>query len=1023
VAVNVSRTARRSSARRRNHEKKAVLMAAATPVEEAPVRDWQPILHEEVDRLPDKYRVPVVLCYLEAKTHNQAAKQLGWSVGTVKGRLARARDLLRTRLARRGLALTGAGLATLLAGNTAATTVPPALLGLTLRAAVTFAAGGTMTGTTASAGPLALAQATLQTTIGAKVLTVVALLLVVGLTTFALVRGKAPQEQRADAGPQEPERRSEKEPEPDKRNDKPDPPKGAAPVRAASDLHGDPLPPGALARLGTVRFRTPPGALFLAFLPGDKTLLTAGQALSEWEIATGKELRRWDCKGGSGSFALAPDGKTLAIGTYTDNPTVVAIYLRDAATGRVLQECRGHSGWVRSLAFAPDGRTLVSGSQDKTVRFWDVATGKELRRINEPDMVMSIALSPDGKTLATSSFHSPDAKWTIRLRDAATGKEQSSFKANVPVFHLGFAPDGKTLVALAPENGGQVLSIIYLCDVASGKVRQISGQPPCLYSAAFSPDSKTLATGSAQGIVLWDVATAKERARFGERHAYMYGLNFSSDGKLLACLNYGVIRLWDVATGKECPVPTEGHQGGVHALMFLPDGKTLASVARDRNLRLWELATGRPLRQHALPTASADAGDWFSPDGSTVAYRNGKRIAQMDVATGKSLRSFDFPEVMYFFDISQDGKLLAAYGRDRTLRLLDRTTGKELRKYAKYPDLVSGLDFAADGRTLALGVENNTIRLEDATTGEQRELLQFQSMPMAFVFSPDGKMLTVLLELNRLVQFEVATGQERLAFRMPEHAVPMAYSPDGKLLALGSEDEVGTISLREVATGKEVRRLAGHLGGVSCLAFSANGRRLASGGHDTTILTWDVADVNRDPPVAKSSPKELETLWADLADRDAARAYRAMQALAAAPKQAVPFLGRQLRPVPKPDPKRLARLIADLDDDQFEVREKATRELEGLGSSAGPALRKALEGQPSAEVRQRAERLLQRLEQFRLAPEELRGGRAVEVLERVGTTEARNVLEELTRQGSGTSPTALDAKSALDRLRRRASIP
>jgi WD40 repeat protein len=177
---------------------------------------------------------------------------------------------------------------------------------------------------------------------------------------------------------------------------------------------------------------------WLGFAPGDTTLLTAGRdSFSAWEVSTGKELYR--CEGGGLSFALAPDGKTLAVGTRPDDPKVVAISLRDAATGRVLQECRGHTDWVRSLAFAADGRTLVSGSHDKTVRFWDVATGKELRRFDEPDSVLAVALAPDGKTVATTSGHSTNSKWTVRFLDAATGEEQRRFQADKPVFHLAFA--------------------------------------------------------------------------------------------------------------------------------------------------------------------------------------------------------------------------------------------------------------------------------------------------------------------------------------------------------------------------------------------------------------------------------------------------------------------------------------------------------------------------------------------------------------------------------------------------------
>jgi WD40 repeat protein len=853
----------------------------------------------------------------------------------------------------------------------------------------------------------------------------------------------APEAQRADAlpplpgqadgGPQGAGRPSDKTPDsptgPAKRENKEGQSKGPAGVPAASDLYRDPIPPGALARLGTVRFRPPMGTTSLAFLPGDTTLLTVGgSSFSVWEVTTGKELRRCDFKGGSSSFVLSPDGKAVAVGTYVAEPTedtkTVAISLLDVATGRVLREFRGHSDAVRSLAFAADSKTLVSGSHDKTVRIWDAITAKELLRFDEPDIIMAVALSPDGKTVASTSFHSTNAKWTVRLRDAVTGKEQRSFQADMPVFHLLFSPDGKTLVALEPANGGKPTSTIHLWDMTTGKRRELPGQPDYLYAAAFTPDGKELATGSEQEIVVWDAdrtettpgRLAKERVRLGGQAAWTWGLSFSGDGKLLASVGSGAVHLWDVVAGKERPIPAEGHQGSVEALAFLPDGKTLASAGKDGTLRLWEVAGGRPVRQHRLPAGTTDLRVWFEPGGSTLAWRDGKRIAQRDVTTGKALRSFDFPEVVYFFDVASDGKLLAAYTRDRVLRLVDRATGKVVREFAKYPDLVSGLAFAPDARTLAVAVEDDSIRLEDTATGKQRALLRFPTSPRAFAFSPDGKTLTVALVDNRLTLLEVATGGERLALRVPEHADRLAHSPDGKLLALGSQ--AGAIHLRELATGKEVRRLEGHHGGVSCLTFSPDGRRLASGGHDTTILTWDVADLNVKPPAANLPPKELEALWADLAGADSARAYRAMQALAAAPGQAVPFLGRQLRAAPTPDPKRLARLIADLDDDQFEVRERATRELEDLGSSAGPVLRKALDGQPSTEVRRRVEALLQRPERFLQTPEDLRGGRAVEVLEHIATPEARTVLEEWSR-GAPALDVPAEAKAALQRLAKR----
>jgi WD40 repeat protein len=352
--------------------------------------------------------------------------------------------------------------------------------------------------------------------------------------------------------------------------------------------------------------------------------------------------------------------------------------------------------------------------------------------------------------------------------------------------------------------------------VTTGKLRQVTGQREFLYAGVFTPDGKTLATGSNQGIVLWDVATAKQRSRLGRQRVGLAGLTFSSDGQLLASLGEGTIHLWEVATGKERPVPAEGHQGGVEAVVFLPDGKTRVSAGRDCTLRLWETATGRPVRHHRVPAGTPDTHGWFAPDGSTLAWRDGKRVSQMNVGAGKPLHSVEFPEAVYFFAVSPDGKLLAAYGRDRTLRIVDRATGKVVREFGRYPELVSRLAFAPDGRTLAVAVEDDTIRLEDTTTGEQREMLRFPTMPTAFVFSPEGKTLTVALADNSLVLVEVASGKERLALGMAERAGQLAYSPDGKLLAVGSE--AGAIQLWELATGKEVCRVGG-----------APGRRLVPG--------------------------------------------------------------------------------------------------------------------------------------------------------------------------------------------------
>jgi HEAT repeat protein len=240
----------------------------------------------------------------------------------------------------------------------------------------------------------------------------------------------------------------------------------------------------------------------------------------------------------------------------------------------------------------------------------------------------------------------------------------------------------------------------------------------------------------------------------------------------------------------------------------------------------------------------------------------------------------------------------------------------------------------------------------------------------------------------------------------------------------GDPDWGASARLWEVATGQLRAHIRGHLGSVQGAAFSLDGRLLATGSQDTTVLIWDALNLGGEPPAAtKLSPRELEGLWAELGGTDAARAYRAIRALVAVPAQTVPYFKPRLQPIPPPDPKQLARLLADLDDRQFAARAKATRELVKLGRQAMPALRQVLAGQPSLEVRRRVQEILQRWQQAVLAPDELQRWRAVEALEHIGTTEARQILDRLGREGPDTSLLERDARAAAQRLRRRLTNP
>jgi hypothetical protein len=219
------------------------------------------------------------------------------------------------------------------------------------------------------------------------------------------------------------------------------------------------------------------------------------------------------------------------------------------------------------------------------------------------------------------------------------------------------------------------------------------------------------------------------------------------------------------------------------------------------------------------------------------------------------------------------------------------------------------------------------------------------------------------------------------------------------------------IDLWDLHGGQRFATLEGHRGPVSAPAFSPDGRRLISGGEDTLAFVWEVPLRPRGP-VAALAEKRAAALWADLAAPDAVRAYRALGAWVAAPEAAVAAFRRLSPPAEPVDAKKVGRLIADLDSETYAVREAASKELRGLGPTSAGQLRKALAASPSAEAARRIEEVLAGFRR-----EELRGRRAVEVLEAVGTRDARTLLEEWAK-ADPTGAQGREATAALIRLGR-----
>jgi WD40 repeat protein len=883
---------------------------------------------------------------------------------------------------------------------------------------------------------------------------------------------------------------------------------GAAPAQppAKVDAHGDPLPPGAIARLGTVRWRHAAGASFIAFLPDGKSVLSAGEdaTVRIWDVATGKETRRFGTGGpvntGQGVFqfrgaalavleggevgprtiALSGDGKLLALGESN-----ISVRLYDVATGKEVRQVTVKDTAHSAVALTRDGKTLALQAHDGKYRLYDTATGKEFKVFgdaldpNNPINPIALALAPHGKTLATVRMNAM-GKSELAIWDTTEGKVLSRISGKDQALDfsgLEYSPDGKWLAWISRDQR------IVLAEPTTGKevhrlrfgffARSFGG-------FTFTPDSKTVIGWEQPGgrLHFWETADGKHVRSFkgpatdgpGWENNEPSMVAVSQDGKMLArAMAGGPISILDMAKGTELH-RHEAHRQPISRVAFDRDGKQMVTMDAGLRLRSWEPDSGKALRTIPVPRNRAVAG--LSDDGRYLLVRSARdSVSLMELASGKEVRTIATGlDGVLTPALSPDNKQLAVAGtkaKKGVLGVYDVTTGKETRRFAlpepktqqdvgipplppgiaidmALNELTGSIFFSHDSRIVAVMLGNQRVALWDVTTGRELPMIeapQEHSIRSA-AFSPDGRSLAADCDDGIPRLYETATGHERRRYsglsawpsaRDTEVIVPgaarlfdiemgmgdfaqgqIAVSPNGRLLAHCRQG--GVIAVWDIAAKKEVGQLKGHQADVSTLAFSTDGKTLASGSRDTTVLVWDMTKF---PTAAKpqAAKADVAARWNDLLGTDAVRAFDAICSWAAAPTETAAFLKDHIRPAAPADAEKVERLIADLDSPRFAERKQAAVDLEKIGESTIPLLRKALEADPTAEARKRIEELLKKTDSGAPRGELLRSLRVVEVLETIGTPEAKSILQTLAK-GTPDASLTRAAQAALDRLGR-----
>jgi RNA polymerase sigma factor (sigma-70 family) len=959
-------------------------------------QETRELLDREISRLPTRLREAFVICDLEGRKQREAAVELGCPVGTIESRLNRARTFLRRRLGRRGLTLS----ASLVAFSFPAT----------LRAStVLLATNGTPAG---AAAVITLAEHALRssTVLSPKLILAAAMSICVALVGLGQAAwfqgGKGQAEEAAQSVSSAPREKAAETP---------------------LDNDKEPLPKEALARVGSTRFR-------------------------HGDIIT--------------SFAYSPDGKWVA--TASRDGTV---RLWDANTGHLSLKVPLEGKEFPLVGFAREGKSLLV-VDTKSARIIDLSSGKEQMNsaLGNGNRVYGGTVAADGAKFLLVRDSSG-----IQVIDAKSGKELQTFSVPGKVAaKVDLAPDAKS--AVVTTNTEKVLVL----DLESGKtLHEFSDEQRNISAAVFSPDGKTLATLSApkgldkDRIVLWDLKTEKAQKQMDDVEVTGSCLAFSPDGKYVVTgsLQRLHLQLFDVATGKE--VKKFRCWPSVLQLVFSPDGKTIAASKADGNLSLYDVKSGKP------HPASPDVDGWvghlhFTDGGKSLLTRSGD-ITIRDWKTGQVTRRYPdvLKEIFGAPVLSPDGAMMAAYDADGPIRLIDGKTGKEIRKLLGHTNFVHRAVFSPDGTRLFSRGYDHTLRIWDVQSGKELANLPLPNASSLddLAISPDSRTLVTSSRESRetdayvLLLWDVKSAVEvrrqvlpklqfsRLAFspdstwvacvggeswnddtkpgaillwntataRLKALEAPsgvifdVAFSPDGRTLATGGNDHM--VRLWEIASGKERHCFRGHEGAVGSVTFSSDGALLASCSPDAPVFIWDMAALfTKNGAALQLTDVERKQLWEQLGTVRANEALPFMQKLIGNREQAIVLLQEGFRAEPSLDSAAIDQAISNLDSNSFDEREKATDFLRRYADSIEPRLRKALEKPASAEVELRLKAVLEKVDAC--PPEIIRQLRALEILERINTPEAHKLLEEIAKKNPGTV-VADDAAQTLKRLKNR----
>lgn len=590
-------------------------------------------------------------------------------------------------------------------------------------------------------------------------------------------------------------------------------------------------------------------ALSAEFTPDGKLLASGGQdsLIRIWNPETGVPMETLrpqatldDTQEAVLAIAHSPNGQYV-VTTHEDG----SLRLREAASGQLLRVLEGHEDIVSTVAFSPDSRILATGSYDQMVKLWNIETGKPIRDFEgHSNWVFSVKFSPDGKTLASAGYDK-----TIRIWNVTDGKSLGVLEGHsAAVRSLAFSPDGQKLVSGSSDR------MVRVWDLKTRKsLHELKGHTAAVRTVDYAPDGKRIASGSEDKTIrFWNPDTGEFEKELKGHQGMVWVLAFSPRGRTLASGGFdNKLIIWNASTGTALQT-LNAHQDVLTSLSYAPSTSSLVTGSYDKTLKLWS-AIDPPIPALAdLNIADGSSSPnvrfvVFSPDGKRMITGNQTRQMRLwDLATGRVIKQVLHPRGISSGTLSADGDLLATTDYGDATHLFDPNTLELLKTFNSKGKNNKTVAISAEGKWLATGARDGSITIWDVESGEILRELPVLKLPVeSLAFSPDGKLLASgsgnykeSTKAGTVKLWDPQTGKEIANLPGPTHKIrPVKFSPDGKMLIAGGSQR--ELLIYRVSTKKLLRRIS-FVTDLTSAAFQPDSRHVVLGGYDGRVELWDV---------------------------------------------------------------------------------------------------------------------------------------------------------------------------------------